>query len=132
MEPKHLIHFLYSLCERFNQTRNPVDSDGSDDAEVDIVDPNLIPILEQVYSRSFQLINDPNLKVVTLALVILSYKFRVMSAEEFTEGLILTLFQRAILPNDQTNPFQDDLLELRQQLDCLIVCCSRRAPAVVL
>jgi len=90
MEPKHLIQFLYSLCERFNQSKEPVNSDdsGGDDVEVDSVDPNLIPILEQVYSRSFQLINDPNLKVVTLALTILSYKFRVMSAEEFTEGLI--------------------------------------------
>ena len=70
------------------------------DADRDKIEPELIPVLEQVYSRSYQLINDPNPKVATLAASILSYKFRVMSTNDFTQDLVSTILGRVILPND--------------------------------
>lgn len=76
------------------------DDDELNDADRSQIEPNLIPVLEQVYSRSYELINNPNPKVATLAASILSYKFRAMSTNNFTQDLVSTIFRRVILPND--------------------------------
>ena len=74
---------------------------------------------------------DSDLKVATIACSILSYKLRSMKEDEFNIQVIQQIFSRVILPDDyQYRLLDESISELRQELDCLIMCCCRKVPAL--